>query len=240
MEGPSLVIARNEMSPAIGQKLRRTGGNTRTPVAELKGQVLTDIGTWGKHLLLFFPDQVLKVHFLLWGSYRVNEPRENRKPRMVLFFPGIKIYFYSCSVKLLEEDVENLYDWSADVLSPSWDPERALAKLRRHPQRLLCDVLLDQSIFAGVGNIIKNEVLFRLRLHPERVFSSLSPARARALVFEAHRYSWQFFYWKNAYELKKHWLIMRKKTCPNCGGPVTRRETGRTRRLSHFCPRCQK
>ncbi|MGJ9419020.1 hypothetical protein ACHAC9_14805 [Massilia sp. CMS3.1] len=28
--------------------------------------------------------------------------------------------------------------------------------------------LLDQDIFSGVGNVIKNEVLFRIRVHPPR------------------------------------------------------------------------
>ena len=29
------------------------------------------------------------------------------------------------------------------------------------------DALLDQDVFAGAGNIIKNEVLHRIRVHPE-------------------------------------------------------------------------
>ena len=31
---------------------------------------------------------------------------------------------------------------------------------------MVCDALLDQTVFAGVGNIIKNEVLFRTGVHP--------------------------------------------------------------------------
>src|SRR5690349_24768961 len=121
MEGPSLVIANEEMSPAIGKRVISVSGNSRRDIASLKGQKLKDIGSWGKHFLLFFEDCTLKIHFLLWGSYRVNEPRENRSPRMVLKFRGITVYFYACSIQFLEENVEDIYDWSADVMSPSWD-----------------------------------------------------------------------------------------------------------------------
>ena len=40
-------------------------------------------------------------------------------------------------------------------------------EIEKNPEELVCDILLDQNIFTGVGNIIKNEVLFRIRLHPE-------------------------------------------------------------------------
>jgi endonuclease-8 len=239
MEGPSLVIAREDMSSAIGKKVLRVAGNSRIPIRSLKGQKLSEIGTWGKHLLLFFSDATVKIHFLLWGSYRINKPRPKRKARMILGFENLTIYFYSCSIQFLTEDVEKLYDWSADVMSPSWDNAKALRKILKRPHEMVCDVLMEQSIFSGVGNIIKNESLFNLRLHPERLISTLSRLEARSLVREAHDYTWKFYAWKQAFVLKKHWRIMRKKICPRCEGKVLHRITGRKRRLSHFCPHCQ-
>lgn len=239
MEGPSLVIAREEMSPAIGQKVLRVSGNSRLPIASLKNQTLDEIGTWGKHLLLFFSNGTIKIHFLLWGSYRVNNPK-NQDPRLQLEFKNIKIFCYSCSIQFLQEDVEKIYDWSADVMSPSWDPEKALAKIQKKSKEMVCDLLLDQAIFAGVGNIIKNEVLFKLRLRPEHRTGDLTLRQKKALIAEAQDYTWKFFYWKRNFELKKHWQIMRKKICPRCGGPVTRQVTGHRHRLSHFCKHCQK
>lgn len=38
--------------------------------------------------------------------------------------------------------------------------------MRRQSCRMLCDVLLDQAVLPGVGNIIKNEALFDSGLHP--------------------------------------------------------------------------
>lgn len=239
MEGPSLVIAREEMSRAIGQKVLRVSGNSKLPIATLKNQTLLEIGTWGKHLLFFFEKCTLKIHFLLWGSYRVDDPKD-QAPRLQLEFKDITIYCYSCSVQFLHEDVDEIYDWSADVMSPSWDEKKAFQKERKHPQEMVCDVLLDQSIFSGVGNIIKNEVLFLQRLSPMHKVGDLSPRKQMALVREAEDYTWKFYEWKRIHELRKHWLIMRKKTCPNCGGPVTHEVTGKRKRLSHFCKHCQK
>lgn len=239
-EGPSILIAAEEMEFAIGKKVLSVEGNSREPIKNLKNQKLIDVGHWGKHLLLLFQKDSLKIHFMLWGSYSVNQPKENRKIRLQLNFSSGKIFFYACSVKFLQDDIENIYDWSADLLSPSWSEEQAVQKIKMQPRAMLCDVLMDQSIFSGLGNIIKNEVLFLQKLHPERLVQSLNSKKIRALVQEAHSYSWKFYYWKKNYELKKHWLIMRKKVCPRCLGLVTRRETGLKRRLSHYCQHCQK
>lgn len=239
-EGPSICIAREEMSPAIGKKVLAVSGNSKTPILNLKGQKLIDIGTWGKHLLLFFTNDVVKIHFMLWGSYSVDLPKDNRKIRLSLKFSNTTLFFYASSVKFLEEDVENLYDWSADVMSPSWDFDKAFIKIKKQLQEKVCDVLMDQSIFSGVGNIIKNEVLFNLRLNPNQLIGKLTDKKKKELIEETHEYTWKFYEWKKNYELKKHWQIMRKKFCPGCGGPVTREKTGKRERLSHYCKRCQK
>ena len=51
--------------------------------------------------------------------------------------------------------------------------------LKLQPDTLVCDALLDQDLFAGVGNIIKNEVLFRTRVHPESTIGDLPPVLHR-------------------------------------------------------------
>ena len=84
-----------------------------------------------------------------------------------------------------------MYDWRADVMSEHWDPVLARKRLRAQPDTLVCDALLDQDLFAGVGNIIKNEVLFAsacIRCRPS------APCRRRAarLVREARQYSFDF------------------------------------------------
>lgn len=53
-----------------------------------------------------------------------------------------------------------------DVCSPKFSFSRAEDEVRKQRGRMLCDVLLDQAVLPGVGNIIKNEALFDSGLHP--------------------------------------------------------------------------
>lgn len=55
---------------------------------------------------------------------------------------------------------------SLDVCSPKFSFSRAEHEIKQQNTRMLCDVLLDQSVLPGVGNIIKNEALFDSGLHP--------------------------------------------------------------------------
>ncbi len=112
--------------------------------------------------------------------------------------------------------------------------------MRAAPDTLACDALLDQAIFAGVGNIIKNEVLFRIRVHPLSTIGALPPTKLRELVAQAREYSVDFLGWKNAFVLKQHWLAHTRTVCPRCNIRFTKAHLGHTHRRSFFCERCQK
>ncbi len=50
---------------------------------------------------------------------------------------------------------------------------------------MICDALLDQTIFSGLGNIIKNEVLFRTRTHPESKTGAVPLKQWKAIIKES-------------------------------------------------------
>ncbi|RYZ75153.1 MAG: endonuclease [Proteobacteria bacterium] len=240
MEGPSLVIATEEFEPYFGLKVNEATGTAKLPFSKIKNQKLLGARSWGKHFILIFEKTTLRIHFLMFGSYRISNPRVNRIPKMELRFGKDRLYFYSCAIKILEEPLDELYDWSLDTMSDEWSTPKAVAKLKKRPEDMVCDVLMDQEVFSGVGNIIKNEVQFRQRLHPETKIEDLTPKALRALVKDARDYSLQFYKWKKANVLKRNWLIFRKKKCPECGKPVTKRQTGKLKRVSFYCTREQK
>jgi endonuclease-8 len=238
-EGPSLVIARELAAGFAGQKILRVEGNTTIDKDRLLKQRVLSVRSWGKHLLLEFADFSLRIHFLMFGSYRINE-RKDSPPRLSLgFAQGQELNLYTCSVRFVEGPLDDTYDWTADVLSDSWDPAQARRKLRAMPEALVCDALLDQGVFAGVGNIIKNEVLFRIRVHPLSTVGALPAARLRELVTQARQYSFDFLAWKKAFVLRQHWLVHTKRSCPRCEGSLTKAYLGKTNRRSFFCERCQ-
>lgn len=237
-EGPSLVILREEAAPFEGQTIVRAGGNVRAiDAGALEGQRIRSLRSWGKHFLVELDEATLRIHFLLFGSYRINERKET-PPRLSLgFADGSEINFYACAIRYA--DLAD-YDWSVDVMSDDWDPAAARKKLRAAPETLACDALLDQQLFSGVGNIIKNEVLFRIRVHPLSPVGALPAPKLRALVEQARTYSFDFLEWKKQFVLKQHWLAHRKTTCPRCQLPFHKAKLGQTRRASYWCERCQK
>jgi len=238
-EGPSIVILRDQCQQFVNRKVRRVGGNSKViDLQRMAGKRVLAIQSWGKHFLIRFSGFTLRVHFLLFGSYRINERRDST-PRVSLEFVNGELNLYACSVKYLDQAPEDVYDWRGDVLSPQWDPGAAKAKLLAQPNMLVCDALLDQSIFAGIGNIIKNEVLFRIRLHPASRIGALPPRKLAELIRQARQYSFDFLEWKKAFVLRKHWLVHNKGTCPRCLIPLQRRHMGTHDRRTFFCENCQ-
>lgn len=237
-EGPSIVILKEAVQSFKGKKVLKVTGNTRIEMPELEGQKVLDFKSWGKHFLICFRTFTIRIHFMLFGSYRINEEKD-APSRLGLQFENGSLNFYACSVKLITEPLDEVYDWSADVLSDTWDPGKARKKLKAMPDLLVCDALLEQNIFAGVGNIIKNEVLFRIRVHPRSKIGKLPAKQLNLLIKEAVNYSYDFLEWKKAFVLKKHWLAHTKKICPRCNIPLIKEHLGKTNRRSFFCNNCQ-
>lgn len=238
MEGPSLIILKEEIKVFVGKKIIAVSGNTSIEKERFNNKVIRDFKSWGKHFLIYFDNFYVRIHFLMFGSYRVNEKKEDRVPRLSLIFKKREINFYTCSVKIVEENPEEIYDWQVDVMSDKWNPQKELASLKKIKSTMVCDALLDQNIFAGVGNTIKNEVLFRIKIHPENLIGALQSKQLKNLVEEAKNYSFDFYNWKKIYQLRKHWLIYKKK-CTGCKQPIIAKHTGKGNRYSFFCESCQ-
>jgi endonuclease-8 len=239
-EGPSIFILREQAQGLVGKRVIAVEGNTRIDKERLVGERIVALRSWGKHFLVEMPRFSLRIHLLMFGSYRIDERKDGVVPRLGLRFRRGEFNVYSCSVRFIEEPLDEIYDWSADVLSDTWDAAAARRKLRAMPETLVCDALLDQNVFAGVGNIIKNEVLFRIRVHPLSHVGALPPRKLAQLVDEARRYSFDFLAWKKAFVLRRHWLAHTKRTCPRCAIPLVKAYLGTTDRRSFFCERCQR
>lgn len=237
-EGPSILLVSEALQPFIGKKVLAATGNSKIEKSRLINQKITEVRSWGKHLLICFERFTLRIHFLMFGSYLVNK-RKSTPLRLSMVFKKDELNFYTCSVQFIEEPLSKVYDFSSDVLNDLWSPRKASFKLRHLPEMNVSDALLDQQIFSGVGNIIKNEVLFRIRVHPQSIVGKLPPKLKAALIKEAHNYSFDFLNWKRQFVLKKHWLIYTKKICPRDHTPVRKEYIGKTKRRTFYCEKCQ-
>lgn len=238
-EGPSIVLLKEEVKQFTGEKIIAVSGNSKIEQSRLLNKKVISFQSWGKHLLICFNGFTLRVHFLMFGTYRINE-KTDKPIRLNLTFKNGEINLYSCSVKYLEGDVNTHYDWSTDVMNEEWNPINAKAKLKAASSKLICDALLEQDIFSGVGNIIKNEMLYRVRVHPESTVEKIPALKIKKLIEEARNYSFQFLDWKRNHELKKHWLAYTKKLCLRCNSPIIKKYTGVKNRRSFICTKCQR
>lgn len=238
-EGPSIVILKEQVHSFAGKKILSATGNAKVDMAPLAGQKILAFKSWGKHFLICLPKMTVRIHLMLFGSYSIDE-QTKPSPRMHLKFAKGDLYFYACSIKVFTESADEIYDWSADVMNDEWDAAKARKKLKAIPDAWATDALLNQDIFAGVGNIIKNEVLFRTRIHPESKIGALPTRKLTEMINEARNYSFDFLKWKKAFELRKHWLAYAKKTCPRDEVPFIKvQHLGKTKRRTFFCEVCQ-
>lgn len=249
MEGPSLFLAAEWLTPFIGQTILTVEGNSKIGIERLNGKTILNIFSWGKHLLFQFDDFALRVHFMLYGSFEAiikdekvtGDYTRTKKPQLKLTFQEGQIIIFSSSLKYLETDhASDLYDFSTDIMSPQWDAKGALKALKEHPEEEIGDALLDQTIFSGVGNIIRNEVLFLMKRKPTTLINEISTPLLQKIINTTQKFSHQFYKWRKKFVLKKHYKIYRKSICPLCGEKVCRKKTGKKERISFYCTNCQK
>lgn len=238
-EGPSIILVKEAVAQFTGKKIIAVSGNSTIDQSKLLNKKIIEFKSWGKHFLICFKGLTLRVHFLMFGTYRINEKKPDKPIRLNLTFTEGEINFYTCSLKLLEGDVIDHYDFSGDVMNDTWDKIKARRKLKSMPEKLICDIILDQEIFAGVGNIIKNEILYRVKIHPESLVGKIPAIKTNKLIDETRKYSFQFLESKRNYELKKHWQAHTKKICQRCNLPIIKKQTGFNKRRSFICVNCQ-
>jgi endonuclease-8 len=185
---------------------------------------------------------------MLWGTFEAQvhgvwvtgDYRRARVPRLALTFENGVINTYNCSLRIVESKrAKRDYDFTTDVMSRKWDAAAALKRVKQQKQVEIADVLLDQNIFSGVGNIIKNEVLSLRRIPPQRKVGELSTRELKGVIEEARTFSKQFYRWRKRFVLKKNLKAHRRALCPHCSGRLTRAKTGRRERWSYWCPACQ-
>ena len=178
-EGPSLIIIKENISQFIGCKIIAASGYAAINYSLLEQKKIIDIQTWGKHLFICLKDINIEIHLRMFGSYLIN----NRKPKIIaklsLQFAKEELNFYVVDVKLINDI--SIYDKEVDVMSEEWNEAKAIKKLKKITEIKICDALLDQQIFAGVGNIIKNEVLWRVKLHPETIVENITLAQLKKI-----------------------------------------------------------
>ena len=119
------------------------------------------------------------------GVEEVPDPVGQVRLRLVAGEPGALSYAdlrgaIVCDLIGADRRAEVLGRLGPDPLRPDADPDLAWRRISRSP-RAIGDLLMDQKVLAGVGNVYRAEVLFRHRIHPLRPGSTLRVGQWRAM-----------------------------------------------------------
>ncbi len=169
-------LARDHRSLLVGRPVSVTSpqGRFAAGASLLDGRVITRIEPYGKHLWYRFDGgQLLHVHLGLYGKFAVGvlpapEPRGALRVRLTTDESWLDLRGPThCDLVTPAERKAVLTRLGPDPLRASADPGLAWDRIARS-KTSIGQLLMDQSVLAGVGNVYRAEVLFRSGLSPFR------------------------------------------------------------------------
>lgn len=234
--------------------------NDRGEVRELAGKRVEKIEAVGKHMLVAFDAPwVLRVHLGMNGHWRRLHIREKAPSHPTIRIEAGELA-YVCErayrAELIREAAlrtnPRLARLGPDLLA---DPPDIDAAVRRAVQagnsnREVGDLIMDQRVAAGVGNVYKSEVLFECCVHPRTRMHQLSEDDVRAIYEKAAALMRLNLLTRRRTSVplrrrprpssQRLWVYMRAgKPCLDCGTPIERFLQGDMGRSTYFCPKCQ-
>jgi len=229
---------------------RANGPGSVPRVERVVGATVTEVESIGKNLVIRLDNGLeLRTHLRMHGSWHRYRPGERwRRPparaRLVIEVEGsVAVCFDAPVVELFERRVEAIHPSLArlgpDLLAPQPDLDEALRRLRdpARAERSIAEALLDQRALAGIGNEVKNEVLWQASCSPWTPVRALNDATLRRLV-ELGRDVLR----EGAATGRRPRHVYRRagRPCPRCGALIRVAHQGSDLpRLTFWCPRCQ-
>lgn len=231
----------------------------------LRGRTIESVRSLGKHLLMAFSgDLVLHTHMRMHGSWHIYRPGERwQRPRhdmriVVETADFVAVAFNVPVAELLTTaDIrrhEALQALGPDLTDPAFDRGEVLRRMREHNADPIHEVLLNQRVLSGIGNVFKSEVLFEAGVDPFATTALLSDAtlnrilevslkqigmnvleRDRQLSPAAGRHT------TGSMDPRAQlWVYSRGgEPCRRCGSPIRSRTAGTDARLTYWCSQCQ-
>jgi endonuclease-8 len=233
----------------------------------LAGRTVEHVEARGKWLLMYFSgDLILVTHMRMngaWHLYRTGEKwrRPRRDMRIVIEtadwsavgFAVPVAEFHSASSLLRKTMIPAL---GPDLLKQDFDVAAVVAGMREHDDEQIAEVLLNQRVMAGIGNVYKSETCFICKVNPFRAVRTLDSRDLEQLVFIARKFltlnvaegaSGEISTYvglrrtTRAYDpTARLWVYGRRgEPCRRCGTPIEMSKQGAGARTTFWCPVCQ-
>ncbi|TMD17702.1 MAG: Fpg/Nei family DNA glycosylase [Chloroflexi bacterium] len=216
----------------------------------LAGCTVTEVKPVGKHLVIRFDNGLaIHSHMRMNGAWHVYKRGERwRRPawqvRALLETDDVvAVCFAAPVVDLIRDEVPKVGHLGPDILSDGWAVADVIERARSLGPTPIGELLLDQRVTAGIGNVYRCEALWMRRINPWKSAAEISDQELAAL-FEAARQAMRANldggprrrfpgYGRGAVHGRGG------RPCPRCGARIQVRAQGEQARLAYWCPACQ-
>jgi endonuclease-8 len=256
-EGDTIHHAANRIRPIL---VGRVPDEVRTPhprmlparwPERLAGREVLAVDAHGKHLFLHFAgDLVIHSHLRMTGSWATYDAgqRWRRSPRrawLVLTAAGREVVQFDGPVLELMTASRSRFDQriaglGPDIIKDAFDEARFLRRLREEdPTRPIGDVLLQQQVVAGIGNLWKAEGCWAAGIDPWRPAGHVSDDEALAVIRNLRPRMQRSALDGNP---DRDRAVYRRTgmPCPRCATPISERGQWEDNRATYWCPGCQR
>ncbi|MFP4636629.1 MAG: Fpg/Nei family DNA glycosylase [Nitriliruptoraceae bacterium] len=241
----------------VDRRLRRVELPRRPPPSPTLGARIARVEARGKHLLIHADDGlIVHTHQRMTGSWHLypagapwHKPRH--RARVVLGVDqAVAVCFSAPVVEVLDAAAlarhPALRQLGPDLCDPQVDLE-AVADRVRHlgGGRAIGDVLLDQRVASGIGNVYRCDVLFLHGLHPATPVDRLEDQTLRSLVSSAAELLGDNLDGQPRTTVRgaapgSLWVHGRSgEPCRHCASTIVVERLGEHGRYSYRCPTCQ-
>jgi endonuclease VIII len=240
-------------------EFRRDPRGTRLPEA---GTTIIGVEARGKHLLVHFGDgATLHTHMSLHGRWDVYQPGQRwRRPShtaraVIEVDDGTRAVCFAAPLCELRRDGSGAPSTrgshALDALGPDLSTDdvdldqvmrRADDVVATAPSAAVVDLLLDQRVASGTGNVFVSEICWACRVHPFTPIAMIDAAIRRSLFETAHQMLSANRATTGRRVTYKGGLAVygkERRPCPRCATPIAQAYGGAGDRTTFWCPQCQ-
>jgi endonuclease-8 len=238
-EGDSLHRAAERLRVLEGEVIAAEAPHPRAAalgVAQrIDGRRLERVEAIGKNLLLTFEGGiVLRSHLRMRGRWHVQSVGGRIVGTPWLVLRGQRWAAVQRNGPLLELGAGAVARLGPDIMAHPPDLDEMVARIRSADQRReIGDVLLDQSLVAGIGNLWRAEALFLGGVSPWMRLDEVTDDQVRRVLGEA----------AGAMQAPRRPRFAYRRAglpCRRCDTRILSRPQGDHARIAYWCPVCQR
>jgi formamidopyrimidine-DNA glycosylase len=228
------------------------------PITEAEGKTVRGVRRIGKRLVLALEDELfLVIHLMIAGRLRWKTRGSSHRAKDVVAvfdFPDGSLVFTEASMKKrasihLVRGEPALAQFDRGGLEVFGTEPAAFAERMRAERHTVKRSLTDPTLFSGIGNAYSDEILFRARMSPVKLSTSLTDEELATLLDATREVLTE---WADRFraeigdgfpdkvtafrpEMAVHGKF--RQPCPRCGHPIQRIVQGENE--CNYCAHCQ-